>query len=175
MPTWGQSAYFFMAEGNYPFPSTYITYSLLPGHPTPLPAWPMRVACDQGLNGDFGIRRQGNVSDVVKLSMHASVVNVCCIFLYLCSLTAHVMDSALELHSRNGRDQRVCGLGQCNRKWCQPDSRSDPVRCPFQARSTACCPSSLLDRARYCISLVERLACWTWQRQLQQPPVCGIT
>jgi hypothetical protein len=24
-------------EGNYPFPSTYITYSLLPGHPTPLP------------------------------------------------------------------------------------------------------------------------------------------
>ena len=40
---WAQGVFFFMAEGNYPFPSTYITYSLLPGRPTPLPAWPMRV------------------------------------------------------------------------------------------------------------------------------------
>ena len=55
-----------MAEGNYPFPSTYITYSLLPGHPTPLPAWPMRVACEQGLNHDFGIKLEGNVSNVVR-------------------------------------------------------------------------------------------------------------
>lgn len=62
---WAQTPYFFMAEGNYPFPSTYITYSLLPGHPTPLPAWPMRVACNEsGLNGDFGIELSGSVRDV---------------------------------------------------------------------------------------------------------------
>ena len=48
--SWAQGVFFFMAEGNYPFPSTYITYSLLPGHAIPLPAWPMRVACEQGLN-----------------------------------------------------------------------------------------------------------------------------
>ena len=54
-----------MAEGNYPFPSTYITFSLLPGHPTPLPAWPMRVACsDSGLNNDLGIHLTGSMRDV---------------------------------------------------------------------------------------------------------------
>jgi lysosomal Pro-X carboxypeptidase len=63
LPDWAQGVFFFMAEGNYPFPSTYITYSLLPGHPTPLPAWPMRVACE-GLNKDFGIRTKGSVRDV---------------------------------------------------------------------------------------------------------------
>lgn len=63
LPGWAQGVFFFMAEGNYPFPSSYITYSLLPGKNIPLPAWPMRVACE-GLNKDFGIKIQGNVSDV---------------------------------------------------------------------------------------------------------------
>jgi pimeloyl-ACP methyl ester carboxylesterase len=63
LPDWAQGVFFYMAEGNYPFPSTYITYSLLPGHPTPLPAWPMRVACE-GLSKDFGIRTTGSVRDV---------------------------------------------------------------------------------------------------------------
>ena len=57
LPEWAQNPYFYMAEGNYPFPSTYITYSLLPGNPTPLPAWPMQVACNiSGLNEDLGIK-----------------------------------------------------------------------------------------------------------------------
>ena len=41
----------------------YITYSLLPSDPPPLPAWPMRVAC-AGLNRDFGIRVTGSLADV---------------------------------------------------------------------------------------------------------------
>jgi len=76
-----------MAEGNYPFPSTYITFSVstgaatdpdpepklqpkpnphqvTTGAATPLPAWPMRVACAQGLNEDLGIRLSGAVEDV---------------------------------------------------------------------------------------------------------------
>ena len=53
---WAQEPYFFLAEGNYPFPSTYITYSLQPGDPPPLPAWPMRVACARGLDADLGIQ-----------------------------------------------------------------------------------------------------------------------
>ena len=50
-------------------PAVDITYSLLPGHPTPLPAWPMRVACGSGapgrsLNDDLGITVTGSVRDV---------------------------------------------------------------------------------------------------------------
>ena len=52
-----------MAEGNYPFPSTYITFSINPGTPTPLPAWPMRVACE-ALDKDFGVRLRGSTADV---------------------------------------------------------------------------------------------------------------
>ena len=44
-----------MAEGNYPFASTYITFSVGPGM-FPLPPWPMRVACERGLNMDFGVK-----------------------------------------------------------------------------------------------------------------------
>ena len=31
LPTWAQSPYFYLAEGNYPFPSTYITFSVSSG------------------------------------------------------------------------------------------------------------------------------------------------
>ena len=73
---WAQDPYFYMAEGNYPFPSTYITYSLLPGDPTPLPAWPMRVACETGgLNKDLGIERSGSVRDV-QYALRMGAVNV---------------------------------------------------------------------------------------------------
>eukprot|EP00928_Gymnodinium_smaydae_P035129 TRINITY_DN24779_c0_g3_i1.p1 TRINITY_DN24779_c0_g3~~TRINITY_DN24779_c0_g3_i1.p1 ORF type:complete len:667 (+),score=86.42 TRINITY_DN24779_c0_g3_i1:26-2026(+) len=60
--SWAQSPYFLLAEGNYPFPSTYITYSVGPGL-NPLPAWPMRVAC-QGLSHSFGIQVNGSLRDV---------------------------------------------------------------------------------------------------------------
>ena len=52
-----------MAEGNYPFASTYITFSVGPGM-FPLPPWPMRVACARGLNMDFGVKFSGNRSAV---------------------------------------------------------------------------------------------------------------
>ena len=51
--------------GNYPFPSTYITFSVVPGKPTALPAWPMREACERGgLNKDFGIKQEGDYANV---------------------------------------------------------------------------------------------------------------
>ncbi|KAJ9435617.1 putative serine protease pcp-1 [Diplonema papillatum] len=59
---WGQGPWFAMAEGNYPFPSTYITFSL--GGNFPLPAWPMRVACAKGLNKTFGTVVTGSAADV---------------------------------------------------------------------------------------------------------------
>ena len=60
---WGQNPWFFMAEGDYPFPTTYITFSVGDGM-TPLPAWPMRVACSQGLEKDYGIKFNGSSKDV---------------------------------------------------------------------------------------------------------------
>jgi len=58
-----QKPWAYLAEGNYPFPSTYIPFSLGKGE-TPLPAWPMRVACSKGLNDNIGIKILGNHSDV---------------------------------------------------------------------------------------------------------------
>lgn len=59
---WIEGPWFDMAEGDYPFESTYITYAVGPGY-LPLPAWPMRVACES-LNKDFGVEIEGSVSDV---------------------------------------------------------------------------------------------------------------
>ena len=42
--TYAQSLWFDLAEGDYPFPSTYITFAVGPGN-YPLPPWPVRVAC----------------------------------------------------------------------------------------------------------------------------------
>ncbi len=53
-----QSPWFMLAEGNYPFPTDYITFAVGPGK-FPLPAWPLRVACSMGLNNDFGVRISG--------------------------------------------------------------------------------------------------------------------
>ena len=39
-----QGVFFDVAEGDYPFPSTYITSAVGPGN-YPLPAWPARAAC----------------------------------------------------------------------------------------------------------------------------------
>ena len=53
-----QGPWFDMSEGDYPFPSTYITYSVGPGL-IPLPAWPLRVACAKGANTDHGVKFNG--------------------------------------------------------------------------------------------------------------------
>ena len=68
-------------QGNYPFESTYITYSVVPGKAYPLPAWPMRVACaggyggGGGLNADFGVKLTGSVADV-KYSLALGDISV---------------------------------------------------------------------------------------------------
>ena len=64
-----------MAEGNYPFASTYIPFSM--GIDIPFPPWPTRVGCAAGLDKDLGIKIAGNVSDVkYKLSMGAFELEV---------------------------------------------------------------------------------------------------
>eukprot|EP00943_MAST-04B_sp_MAST-4B-sp1_P004771 g4771.t1 len=60
---YAQALWFDLAEGDYPFPSTYITFAVGPGN-YPLPAWPVRVACEKGLNNDFGFKISGNTSNV---------------------------------------------------------------------------------------------------------------
>ena len=63
---WAQSPWFDLAEGDFPYPSSYIPYALGEGLHN-LPAWPLQEAChgSSGLNHDFGIVISGNVSDVV--------------------------------------------------------------------------------------------------------------
>ena len=48
-----QDPWFYLAEGDYPFPSTYITFSVGPGL-IPLPAWPIRKGCAMGLDNVTG-------------------------------------------------------------------------------------------------------------------------
>lgn len=70
---WIEGPWFDMAEGDYPFASTYITYAVGPGY-IPLPPWPMRVACE-GLNKDFGVELDGSVEDV-KYSLKLGNIKV---------------------------------------------------------------------------------------------------
>jgi lysosomal Pro-X carboxypeptidase len=73
----GHSPWFELAEGDYPFPSNYITYAVA-STPQPLPAWPVRVAC-KAVGVDLGIHFQGNVSDVkfdIVIDGGAHVVHV---------------------------------------------------------------------------------------------------
>eukprot|EP00050_Salpingoeca_kvevrii_P017699 m.67439 g.67439 ORF g.67439 m.67439 type:complete len:617 (-) comp7680_c0_seq1:23-1873(-) len=61
-----QSPLFNIAEGDYPFPSDYITFALT-GSRIPLPAWPMRVACSN-LATDWGVAISGS-PDKVQFSV----------------------------------------------------------------------------------------------------------
>jgi len=63
LTSWARGPWFDMAEGDYPFASTYITYSVGPGY-IPLPPWPLRVACANGLDGDLGVSVEGDVEAV---------------------------------------------------------------------------------------------------------------
>ncbi len=63
LSSWAKAPWFFLVEGNFPYPSTYITFAVGPGG-VPLPPWPMRVACANGLSNDFGVRVDGSLSDV---------------------------------------------------------------------------------------------------------------
>ena len=63
---WAQSPWFDMAEGSFPYPSSYIPFSLHMGKNS-LPAWPVQAACwtESELHRDWGvIIRYHNKSDV---------------------------------------------------------------------------------------------------------------
>lgn len=57
-----QSPLFNLAEGSYPFPTDYITFALTYST-IPLPAWPMRVMCDD-VSADYGIKLSGSPETV---------------------------------------------------------------------------------------------------------------
>jgi hypothetical protein len=63
-----QSPLFNLAEGSYPFPSSYITFALTSSDDL-LPAWPMRVMCDP-IGQDFEIELLGDTS-VVQFTVSA--------------------------------------------------------------------------------------------------------
>ena len=63
-----------MAEGDYPFASTYITSAVGPGL-YPLPPWPMQVACE-GLNADLGVAITGDPSQVSFADSRNLVINI---------------------------------------------------------------------------------------------------
>jgi lysosomal Pro-X carboxypeptidase len=71
--TYLQSPLFNLAEGSYPFPTDYITFALTDST-IPLPAWPMRVMCDQ-LAGDYGVSLAGAPQDVL-FSVSATGVDI---------------------------------------------------------------------------------------------------
>ena len=61
---WASSPFFDMAEGDFPYPSSYIPYSLNMGN-NDLPAWPLQFACHtSGLDSDLGIRIDQGDEDV---------------------------------------------------------------------------------------------------------------
>jgi hypothetical protein len=63
---WAQSPWFDLAEGSFPYPSSYIPFALTHNDQAKLPAWPLQAACwtHSHLHQDFGISFVGNVSDV---------------------------------------------------------------------------------------------------------------
>jgi len=58
---WIRSPWFDLAEGSFPYPSSYIPYALL-HKKAQLPAWPLQAACWKvsDLSGDFGVRIVGD-------------------------------------------------------------------------------------------------------------------
>jgi pimeloyl-ACP methyl ester carboxylesterase len=63
---WAQSPWFDLAESSFPYPSSYVVYALTHNDRVKLPAWPLQAACWNAsrLHEDWGIRFDGNVSDV---------------------------------------------------------------------------------------------------------------
>jgi lysosomal Pro-X carboxypeptidase len=63
---WAKSPWFDLAEGSYPYPSSYIPFALTHNPDVVLPAWPVQAACWNAslLYRDLGIRLEGNLSTV---------------------------------------------------------------------------------------------------------------
>ena len=63
---WAQSPWFDLAEGSFPYPSSYIPFALTHNDKAALPAWPLQAACwkQSDLYSDLGIRLEGDLSEV---------------------------------------------------------------------------------------------------------------
>jgi lysosomal Pro-X carboxypeptidase len=63
---WAQSPWFDLAEGSFPYSSSYIPYALTHNENAKLPAWPLQAACwvNSSLHQDLGIAFDGNISNV---------------------------------------------------------------------------------------------------------------
>ena len=63
---WIKSPWFDLAEGSFPYPSSYITFALTHNE-VELPAWPLQAACwnVSSLYQDFGIQVEGNLTKVL--------------------------------------------------------------------------------------------------------------
>lgn len=66
LTSWAQSPWFDMAEGSFPYPSSYITFALTHSK-VQLPAWPLQAACwtHSELYKDWNISFQGDPSNVL--------------------------------------------------------------------------------------------------------------
>jgi pimeloyl-ACP methyl ester carboxylesterase len=62
---WAQAIWFDLAEGSFPYPSSYVPFALI-HKKVDLPAWPMQAACwnVSRLHEDWGVRFSGNTSAV---------------------------------------------------------------------------------------------------------------
>ncbi|KAG7355417.1 serine carboxypeptidase S28 [Nitzschia inconspicua] len=62
---WAQGIWFDLAEGSFPYPSSYIPFALL-HQKVNLPAWPMQAACwrNSRLYKDWGVTFSGDLHDV---------------------------------------------------------------------------------------------------------------
>jgi hypothetical protein len=112
-----QEVFFDMAEGDYPFPSTYITSAVGPGQ-YPLPAWPMQVACE-GLNDDLGIMITGDTSQVdftVTATALSSASNDVSISVNWDSITTDTID--IDDVMGSGIPALLQGVGTAWGVWC---------------------------------------------------------
>jgi pimeloyl-ACP methyl ester carboxylesterase len=63
---WAQSPWFDLAEGSFPYPSSYVPFALTHNDRVKLPAWPLQAACWKysELRQDHNVRFNGNMSEV---------------------------------------------------------------------------------------------------------------
>jgi hypothetical protein len=63
---WAQSPWFDLAEGSYPYPSSYISYALTHKAEVKLPSWPLQAACwkNSSLYRDMDVLFIGNLHEV---------------------------------------------------------------------------------------------------------------
>lgn len=153
LTSWIEGPWFDMAEGDYPFESTYITYAVGPGY-IPLPAWPMRVACES-LNKDFGIELDGSVTDVkYSLSMgdlevsldwdkatgngdslsEAQIVDS-----GVLELVAGLRDAVAVWYNIT-KDKECFDIGYGAAMWQQSDDADEPPASDVQPMGSANCP-----------------------------------